>query len=211
LFNLRKGGKPPARLAPDDEEDDLDLPLTALLAKALLAFALHYERGSPLSLAIAANVLRNVAPAGTHVADLPRIGSVSKEAVAMTLALLQKTGYVTVGRSAPAGRLRVASLTDRGRAAERAHEGRLAQLEARWRERFGAAVLDRLSDALREIAGRDAPSDALLEGVRPAAGGWRAAARRSSGCRTFRWCCTAGVFPTAPDSAATASSLETDY
>ena len=40
------------------EESGSDLPLSALLSRVLLAFAIEFERQSDLSLAIGANVLR---------------------------------------------------------------------------------------------------------------------------------------------------------
>jgi DNA-binding MarR family transcriptional regulator len=173
LFTLPKDGTLPAPAAASGT-DDFDLPVPALLAKALLAFALHYERRSPIALAVAADVVAVIAPEGTRVADLPRLGGVSREAVAMALSALEKESYATLGRASPGDRLRTISLSERGRAVQHAHQERLAEVEDKWRERFGAATVDRLVDALRPIAGGETAPAPLLEGVRPPAEGWRA-------------------------------------
>jgi len=57
----------------------------------LLWFAIEFERGSEVSLAISANVLRLAAEEGTAVRDLPRMAAVSKEAIAMSLSFLSAT------------------------------------------------------------------------------------------------------------------------
>jgi hypothetical protein len=174
LFNPRKGDESPAMRA-STEGNDRDGSLVALLAKVLLGFALDYERDAPLSLAVAVDVLSVIEPDGTNVADLPVRTGVSKEGIAMALTFLKNEGYVTVGQSSPSARLRAVVLSEKGRAARRAHGVRLAQIEARWRERFGAETVDRVLHALSAIAGDAAPSQALLAGMRPPSSGWRAA------------------------------------
>ena len=62
--------------------------LPALLSK-VLAFAVEFERDSPVSLAIGANVLR-IAGEGPRVRDLPRLAGVSKEAIAMAVSFLAR-------------------------------------------------------------------------------------------------------------------------
>jgi hypothetical protein len=65
--------------------DFSELPLPALLARVLLAFALEFEHESGLSLAIGANVLRVVEEQGTAVRKIPARRRVSKEAVTVAL------------------------------------------------------------------------------------------------------------------------------
>jgi hypothetical protein len=60
----------------------LDLALSALLSRVLLAFAIEFERESDLSLAIGANVLRVLDEKGVRARDLPLPSGVSKEAIA---------------------------------------------------------------------------------------------------------------------------------
>jgi hypothetical protein len=70
--------------------------LPILLSKALLAFALQFERDSGISLAISANVLRLIGRKGARVRDLPLLSGVSKEAIAMSIGRLEKRGFATV-------------------------------------------------------------------------------------------------------------------
>ena len=69
---------------------DVDLPLSALLSRALLAFAIEFERESDLSLAISAIVLRVLNENGAPVRDLPILTGVSKQAISMALGFLRK-------------------------------------------------------------------------------------------------------------------------
>lgn len=150
------------------------LPLSALLSKPLLAFALAYERDLVLSLAIGANVLRLFDEDALRARDLPRLAGVSKEAIAMALGFLSKRGFATVEKDASGAR--VVRLTAKGREARRAYECRLAAVEERWRERFGNDAVDRLCSLLAEITTENGePSPRLLEGLTPHPENWRAA------------------------------------
>ena len=84
-----------------------------MLSRVLPAFALEFERESYVSLAISANVLRNVKDEGTLVKELPRMGGVPKEAVAMSVSFLEKRGF--------ARKARVLELTAKGRKARDAY------------------------------------------------------------------------------------------
>ena len=74
------------------DETPSEMPLRALLSRGVLVFALGYERGVKLSLAMMLNVVRVrvLDGDGVRVADLPRLSGVSKEAIAMALGLLEK-------------------------------------------------------------------------------------------------------------------------
>lgn len=84
-------GKYRARSAPS-----ADQRLPVLLARLLLAFALEFEGESELSFAVSANVVRVLNGDGIPARDLARISGVSKEAVAVALAFLAKSGYALV-------------------------------------------------------------------------------------------------------------------
>jgi hypothetical protein len=73
--------------------------LPALLAKALLLFAIEFERDSAVSLAISANILRLAGDEGVSLRDLPRLAAVSKEAIAMSLSFLKSHGYAAIEAS----------------------------------------------------------------------------------------------------------------
>jgi Mn-dependent DtxR family transcriptional regulator len=89
------------------------LPLSALLSRALLAFALEFERESDLSLAICANVLRVLDENGIRLRDIPRISGVSKESIAMAMGILRKE-HLVIEES------RMVRLNSRGLEAQRA-------------------------------------------------------------------------------------------
>jgi hypothetical protein len=173
-FGLRNGLSHTVRPKGIDAEPstDEDLPLSALLSKPLLALAFHYERDAAVSLAIGANVLRLVGDDGVLVRDLPRASGVSKEAIAMATNFLCKHGYAVMQTENRARRL---TLTANGGRARDAYSDRLARVEQAWRKRFGERAIDRLQDALEEIAGPPAaPQSRFFEGLKSYPDGWRA-------------------------------------
>jgi hypothetical protein len=87
--------------APEPVPPSGDLP--ALLSRVLLALAIEFERESPLSLAICADVLRVLDEDGVRVRDLPGLSGVSKEAISMAM------GYSASGDSPSPGQLRMAA------------------------------------------------------------------------------------------------------
>jgi DNA-binding MarR family transcriptional regulator len=156
-------------------ETPVELPLRALLSRGLLVFALGYERGVKLSLALMLDVLRVLDGDGVRVADLPRLSGVSKEAIAMGLGRLEKAMRVETWSH---DRRRMVRLTDRGLNARRGGLRRVRDHEAAWRERFGDEAIDELRGALEPLVG-DATrqSSPLFAGLEPYPDGWRAEVR----------------------------------
>jgi hypothetical protein len=70
-------------------EDVSRLPLSTLLSRVLLAFAIEFERDSDSSVAICANVLRVLDEKGVRARDLPVLSGVSKESISMAMGVLQ--------------------------------------------------------------------------------------------------------------------------
>ncbi len=167
------------------QEPDPGLPLPALLARALTGFALDYERDSPVSLAVGANLLRLLGETPVRVADLPSQSGVSREALAMALGYLQKRGAIAMGRD---GRARLVRLTPDGMEAKSAWQKRLTLLIRRWRERFGADTIGELQQALSQIASR-------LTLPKPYPDGWRAAVRPPKTLPYFPMVLHRGGFP----------------
>ena len=122
-----------------------NLPLSALLARPLLAIAIEFERESDLSLAIAANVLRVLDDKGIRLRDLPLITGVSKESIAMAMGILRKKRLV-------AEESRIVRLTPHGVEARLAYANRLAAIEGRWQVHSLRDAFDRIVPRL-EIAG----------------------------------------------------------
>lgn len=145
-----------------------ELPLVALLARALMAYTLEFEQGSPLSLPVSANVLRVLDGDGVPVRELPLLTGISKEAVAVSLTSLVKTEYVAVA-GAPVSR-RTIRLTPAGEALRADHSCLHVRITRKWGTRFGARVGEQLRPALEGIL--DHPE--LPAGLTPHPESWRA-------------------------------------
>lgn len=149
--------------------------LPALLSKVLLAFTIDFERKSPVSLAISANVVRLLDPPGARVRDLPRLAGVSKEAISMAVGFLERGGYVVVEPDPTGGRARSVQLTLKGRKAQAAYRQVLGEIEERWQARFGAHALGTLRQSLACLVGEvGAERSPLFGGLVPYPDGWRA-------------------------------------
>jgi DNA-binding MarR family transcriptional regulator len=167
--------------------------LPVLLARLLLAFACEFEIESELSLALCANVIRVLNGDGIRVRDLPSFSGVSKEAVAVALALLSKRGYAVV-ESNPS-RVRVAHLTTKGLKAQAAYAECLQEIEQQWRERFGGLI-----DSLRKflapfVGGGTEGNSPLFAGLEPPSDGWRAKVRRPDTLPHFPMVLHRGGYP----------------
>jgi methyltransferase (TIGR00027 family) len=177
LFTRRdRGGKDAAsRVAatlPVDSPPIGDLPLWALLSRPLRAFAEQYEAGPGPSLAISANVLRVLTGAGARTRDIPALGGVSKESVAMAMGVMRKSGLATEDPDPAGGRFKVTRLTARGVALRDEYPALAADIECDWRSRFSDATVTALRQALEPLAAGDPPR--LFAGLEPYPDGWRA-------------------------------------
>jgi methyltransferase (TIGR00027 family) len=152
--------------------DATELPLWALLSRALLAFALEYERPPGPPLAVSANVLRVIGPDGVRTRDLPALAGISREAVAMAVGRLAESGLATEGPDPGGGRFKFTRLTVAGTAARAAYAERTAAVEAGWRARLGPGRAEALRAALEPLAAGDPPP--LLAGLEPYPDNWRA-------------------------------------
>lgn len=165
--------RPPDPKLPGPPKLDEDhLPLSSLLSRVLLSFAFEFERESPLSLAICANVLRVLDEKGVRVRDLPLISGVSKESVSMAMGILQKRSLAVIEPGPAAATVKVARLTPKGNFAKQAYFYFLGILEEGWNKRFGKDLVDALRQSLESI------QDKLFLGLEPYPDGWRAAIRK---------------------------------
>jgi len=150
------------------------LPLPALLARVLLAFAMEYERESAVSLAISANILRVIEDGGASVRELPALSGVSKEAVAMALSFLAKQGSVAQSEL-PGSKVKSVRLTAKGIQAQAAYGKVAAMIERRWNETFGSGALEELRSSLEALtADGTAERSPLFACLQPSAECWRA-------------------------------------
>ena len=176
---LLSRGPDPALPPRPDHVDLAGLPLSALLSRVLLSFAVEYERESARSLAVSANLLRVLDADGTRLRDLPPLTGISKEAVSWATGLLVRA-HLAVEEPDPAGsRGKITRLTPAGTDAQRAHPEFLSALEQRWRERFTDDVIDVLRHALEALAtASEGERPPLFQELEPYPDNWRASVRR---------------------------------
>lgn len=140
------------------------VPLSALLAQALLAYTLAFERDAPISLPLAENVVRALGEEAVDVRELAAQAAVSPEAVSMSLTFLTKQGY--------AEGTKVVRLTTAGAAASEEARATHAHIEKTW---SSPASLDRVRSAVRSILDqRTGGRRRLALGLEPHPEGWRA-------------------------------------
>jgi DNA-binding MarR family transcriptional regulator len=177
------------------ESEIANLALPVLLARVLLTFALDFEKESPVSLAICANVLRVLEPEGTMLRRIPALGGISKEAVAMAVEFLKKRGFVEVV-SPQAGRSLIVRMTSSGREIQSQYSQQLRFLEERWKRKLGRDGSFGLRSALEPMVGDGTRSGSLLyKGLEPYPEGWRAKERASDTLPHFPMVLHRGGFP----------------
>jgi DNA-binding MarR family transcriptional regulator len=196
-YGLFSKGPDGERLAPVGREngDGSRLPLPALLSRALLAFAIEFERASELSLAIGANVLRVLDESGVRVRDLPLLTGISKEAIGMALGVLRKRGVAVVEQDRSGVRGKVVRLTPKGRAAQDAYRRLLGAIGERWRARFGKDTIGTLRESLERLAGEPTEQSPLFRGLEPYPDGWRASVRKPATLPHYPMVLHRGGFP----------------
>jgi hypothetical protein len=126
---------------------DVDLPLPAMLGRALTAMTIDYENGARVSLPLVANVLRVLDGDAVARRDLPARSGVSKEAIAMAVRFATSHGLVEDAEAV--------TLTPRGRAVLAARQPSDDQP---------------LRGALESVLSQ---REALVEGLVPPTGCWR--------------------------------------
>ena len=161
------------------------LPLSALLSKVLLAFAMEFERESDLSLAINANVLRVLNEKSVRVRELPRLSGISKEGISMAIGVLKKKLIVVVEPDPAGSRAKSARLTPKGRAAQGAYHQLVGNIEERWKTRFGNEMIRKLRERLEN----------LVYDPQPYPDGWRAKIPKPATLPHFPMVLHRGGFP----------------
>ncbi len=161
--------------APSEDNDTSRLPLSALLSRALLAFAIEFERESDLSLAVSANVVRVLDETGVRVRDLPRVSGVSKELIKVSLGFLQKRGCILIVSDPAVKGTKSVRLTLKGLRAQHSYHQRVGIIEERWQAHFGKDSIRELRNSLERLVGEATfQRSPLSAGLEPYADGWRA-------------------------------------
>lgn len=151
------------------DPDHSESTLPSFLARVLMTLTLDFEAQSTVSLAICANILR-IAATPILIRDMPRLSSVSKEAIAMSIGYLERCGCATV----ESGRDRTFVLTEKGFEARDRYLDLIWKVEEGLRTRFGNDAIEDLRHVLEVVAGVDSIDARLLDGIRPPKEGWRA-------------------------------------
>jgi methyltransferase (TIGR00027 family) len=171
-------GPDPALPPRPEPRDVTTLPLSALLSRVLLAFALEYEAESAVSLAVGANLLRVLRAEGTRLRDLPLLTGISKEAVAWAVGVLLRARLAVQEPDPAASRGQVARLTPAGLRAQQRYLERLGTAQDRWGERFGGGLMDALRQPLEPLAvGAEGQPPPLFQALDPYPDNWRASVR----------------------------------
>jgi hypothetical protein len=121
-----------------------NLPLSALVSQALVAFAMQYEELSPVALSLSTSVIRQIPEEGRPLHELGRSPGVSA---------LIRHGFMHA--SGPSER-EIASLTTRGLEVRRLYEKRIHAVETHWQRQFGKDRVAALVCALEEAGVRQA-------------------------------------------------------
>ena len=172
-------GPDPALPPRPDSAGPAALPLSALLSRVLLSFAIEYEREAGLSLAVSANVLRVLGADGTRQRDLPMLTGTSRAAVNWAMGSLIRANLGTAESDPAARRGRVARLTPAGLDAQLLYHELPVVIEQRWRERFVGGAIAALRASLEPLAvAPDGEPPPLFGGLEPYPDNWRAALRR---------------------------------
>jgi methyltransferase (TIGR00027 family) len=169
------------------------LPLSALLSRVLLAFALEYEREAGLALAVAANVLRVLGSEGTRLRDLPVLTGISKESVRWALGILVRGDLAAEEPDPAASRGKVARLTQRGLDAQHLYHELTGTIERRWHDRFTPGATGALRASLEPLAVGQPP--VLFGGLEPYPDNWRASVRRPATLPHFPMVLHRGGYP----------------
>lgn len=99
--------------------------------------------------------LRAILAGADNASDLGRRTSVSKQAAAKTIAVLEQRGYVARESDAADGRRMRLLVTDHGHAMLRTGERIFDDLRADWEKQVGVAALAAVEESLRALVGDD--------------------------------------------------------
>lgn len=150
-----------------------DTPLSTLLSQALIAYTIELDnefehrfaqaggRARIVSLVMWSNFLRFVGD-GITVGELPGAAGLPKSRMLSTLGGMERWRYIAVGTGSSAKRdgfgsarglksAWVVRLTSNGQKAQAIWPTLFDDIDARWRGRFGADVIDALESSLRAI------------------------------------------------------------
>jgi DNA-binding MarR family transcriptional regulator len=114
---------------------------SALISQALVAFAMDYEKMSPVALSLSTTVIKRIPPEGELLKELGDSAGVSA---------LVRHGFLRVAGD---GSTMTAFLTPKGLSVAAEYDERIRKVEAGWRHRFGNDSVEQLRRALEQATG----------------------------------------------------------
>lgn len=153
-------------------KEEKDLPLSTLLSRVLLKFAMGYDRKSRTPLVLSANLIRVLKEnQATDLGELPRLTGGSSE--------VSDIGWrakpFVVLESSTKGRGKSARLSQTGVRAQNGYYRFVGEIEKEWQTQFGKAEVQELRISLETLLEKGAgPNSLLTEGLVPPAGVARA-------------------------------------
>jgi len=132
-------------------------PLSSVLRHAEMLFVAEFEERiaasdfADLSLAHAANVLRFLYRGPQRASQFIGSCGVSKQAVSLQIAQLEKRGYITSAPDPQDQRARILALTERGEAAEAEVQRIFVAIEKTWTKHLGAEDAKALRRILEKL------------------------------------------------------------
>lgn len=114
------------------------VPTSALVAQALVAFALDYEKVSPVALTLSRTILMRIPPSGRLLNEIGNRAGISA---------LTRHGFLRLS-GGNAGEM--AFLTTKGLSVSAQYDDQIRAVEIDWSERFGNDPVNRLRRALEE-------------------------------------------------------------
>ena len=124
-----------------------ELPVTALLSQAFVAFAADFEELWIGGLHLAATVLRLLPDEGAPVSGIPMLSRLKGDGKSV----LERHGFIEIRRSADSPTIRMAVPTARGRYTRDQYASTVMRVEDRWRTKYGADVVDAIRSALESL------------------------------------------------------------
>jgi DNA-binding MarR family transcriptional regulator len=96
-------------------------------------------------------VFGNIAPEGSRLTELAERSGLTKQAVGEAVTDLEGLGYAERSPDPTDGRAKIIRLTGRGAETQAAGRAVLADIEARWAERYGAERVATLRELLGDV------------------------------------------------------------
>jgi DNA-binding MarR family transcriptional regulator len=121
------------------------LPLSALLSQALVAFAIEYEKKSPVALSLSTAVIKRIPANGRTLRELGNSVGISA---------LVRHGFLRLSDGATTA---VVFLTSRGLTVSKAYDEKVQAVEREWRHRFGSENVRKLRELLEELTKTNPP------------------------------------------------------